>query len=151
MSVKALDMDINVPARVLLLGLTAVLSSGCGLCANDEVVRVPSPDAKFEAVVFQRDCGATTGFSTQVSVVTKGGSLPNEAGNVLIADTDHGKAPSASWGGPPVDLKWSSKRVLKVVTHPDARILHKESAISVSTGILLSTEKVAVEYTVKGP
>ena len=85
-------LDITVPARVLSLGLTVVLSSSCGRCGNDEVVRVPSPDAKFEAVVFQRDCGATTGFSTQVSVVTKGASLPNEAGNVFIADTDHGKA-----------------------------------------------------------
>ena len=106
-------MEITVPARVLLLGLTVVLSSGCGLCANDEVVRIPSPDTKFEAVVFQRDCGATTGFSTQVSVVTRGASLPNEAGNVFIADTDHGKATSASWGGQPVDLEMVVKTCIE--------------------------------------
>ena len=47
-------------------------------------------------------------------------------------------------------LKWSSKRALKVATHPEARIFRKESAISVSTGIL-RPEKVAVEYAFKGP
>jgi hypothetical protein len=29
-------------------------------------------------VVFQRDCGATTGFSTQVSIIEIGEELPNQ-------------------------------------------------------------------------
>src|SRR5206468_11565957 len=33
----------------------------CGMCGNDEVVRLRSPDGRLEAVLFQRDCGATTG------------------------------------------------------------------------------------------
>jgi hypothetical protein len=86
------------------------------------VARVPSPDAKYEAVVFQRDCGATTDFSTQISVLPKGVSLPGAAGNVFIADSNHGAAPRATWGGPEVDVRWSGNRRLSVVTHPAARI-----------------------------
>ena len=134
-----------VRASVFVSGLVVLLSSGCGLCANEEMLRVPSPDAKLEAVIFQRDCGATTGFSTQVSIVPKGASLPNEGGNVFVADTDHGKTPGTSWGGPPIKLEWSSKLGLTVVTDPNARIFHREPKISVSTG-LFRTEDVVVEY-----
>jgi|SRR5207247_735561 len=137
-------------ANPLLILPFLFLLQGCGLCSNDEVARVASPDSKLEAVVFQRDCGATTGFSTQVSVVPKGSPLPDQGGNVFVADTDHGKAPSASWGGPPVDVAWSSQRTLKLVTHPEARTFHKESSVSVSTGLLRS-EEITVEYVLKGP
>src|SRR5688572_31763376 len=101
-------------ANSLLILPFLFLLQGCGLCSNDEVGRFASPDSKLEAVVFQRDCGATTGFSTQVSIVLKGSPLPDQGGNVFVADADHGRAPSASWGGPPVNVAWSSRRTLKL-------------------------------------
>jgi hypothetical protein len=136
--------------QILFAVVVASLSVGCSLCGNDEVLRVSSPDAKLEAVVFQRDCGATTGFSTQISIVAKGTSLPNSGGNVYVADTDHGKAPSAKWGGPEVDVLWTGQRTVKVVTHPNARVFHNKTAISVSTGIF-SRENVKAEYVLKSP
>lgn len=45
-----------------------------------------SPDHRVEAVVFERNCGATTGFSTQVSIIRQGTSLGNDGGNVLVMD-----------------------------------------------------------------
>ncbi len=39
-----------------------------GACGNEILKEVRSPTGKMKGVVFQRDCGATTGFSTQVSV-----------------------------------------------------------------------------------
>jgi hypothetical protein len=133
-----------VRLHVVFVGIAALLS-GCGLCNNDEQFRVASPDAALEAVIFQRDCGATTGFSTQISIVTKGTKLPTGGGNLFVADTDHGKSPAASWGGPDVEVVWASKRIIRVVTHRDARIFHKEPALSISTGIL-SRENVTAEY-----
>jgi len=56
--------------------LTLVLVSAIGLwllidslfpCGNDVLTDLPSPDGKYKVVVFQRDCGATTGFSTQTT------------------------------------------------------------------------------------
>ncbi len=55
------------------------------MCSNEVFRQVDSPDKKHKAVVFQRDCGATTGFSTQITVHKLNEYLENEAGNVLIA------------------------------------------------------------------
>jgi hypothetical protein len=42
-------------------------------CRNSAVLETPSPGAELKAVVFTRDCGATTGTGTHVSI------LPNRA------------------------------------------------------------------------
>ena len=70
------------------VALTAVALSACGgdMCKNAIQWRTASPDGRFEAVVFQRDCGATTGISTQVSIVSAGQSLPDASGNVMVSD-----------------------------------------------------------------
>jgi len=61
-----------------------VLSDLPGLCNNEVFSQVNSPDGKYKALIFQRDCGATTGFSTQVSVLDISEELENEGGNVFI-------------------------------------------------------------------
>src|SRR4051794_31466461 len=95
----------------ILLGATA----GCNsLCGNEEVTRVLSPGGTVEAVVFGRDCGATTDFTTQISIVPKGGSVQSGAGNAFVGDSNHGEAPRAKWGGPPVDVKWIADRHLVI-------------------------------------
>ena len=80
-------------------------------CGNELLREVASPDGKMKAVVFQRDCAATTGFITQVSVLSKDEKLPNESGNVFSADTNHGVAPSGEGGGPVVEVGWFSLAV----------------------------------------
>lgn len=47
---------------------------------------IPSPDGTQKAVVFERNSGATTGFSTQVSLLPFESVLPDEPGNVLGID-----------------------------------------------------------------
>jgi hypothetical protein len=80
------------PKRALLVFALAVADVAClnlaGDCGNDLVKEVRSPDGQMNAVVFQRDCGATTGFSTQVSLLSSNKSLPNESGNLFVATTD---------------------------------------------------------------
>jgi hypothetical protein len=104
---------------VAAAGFWLMLGDGCG---NDRVARIPSPDGKLDAIVFQRDCGATTGFSTQISVLKADRSLGNNPGNLFIADTDHGAAPSGPGGGPRVHVQWASPTSLTVVHDPRARI-----------------------------
>lgn len=60
---------------------------------NNIIDEVYSPDNKYKAVIFDRDAGATTGFNTQISIISSKSSLPNNPGNLFIADTDHGKGP----------------------------------------------------------
>jgi hypothetical protein len=40
-------------------------------CEETEYRTIPSPDGSHEAVIHERDCGATTPFNTQVSVVKR--------------------------------------------------------------------------------
>ena len=55
-----------------------------GMCGNEIYQEVLSPDGNFNAVLFQRDCGATTSFSTQISLISQDRKLPNESGNIFI-------------------------------------------------------------------
>ena len=64
-------------------GLHGCLTGGC-----DNVVSqvVPSPGGVHDAVVFSLECGATSGFTTQLSIIRSGASLPNKPGNTLVLD-----------------------------------------------------------------
>ncbi len=77
-------------AGILVLFLAArafmeITFSGWGFCANTIYQETHSPDKSHKAVVFERNCGATTGFSTQVSVLNPSEALPEGKGNTYIA------------------------------------------------------------------
>ena len=107
---------------------TAVMEFG--MCVNEVVATVSSPDRRHRAVVFQRDCGATTDFSTQVTLDPLIASRPIGGGNVWIADADHDVAPRAKWGGPDVRLEWTSPSSLRLLYHPKARIFLAETRVA---------------------
>jgi hypothetical protein len=96
-------------ALLLTISLGLILLVGGifeGMCANRIAAEYPSPDARHKAVVFERDCGATTGFSAQVTILGPDEVLRNEAGNVCVVEAD-GDTPdeinaeiSVSWDGP---------------------------------------------------
>lgn len=72
----------GIPIAVVGL-LDSATSSICGY----EVFSVDSsPDREHKVVVFQRDCGATSGFSTQISIIHSSEELKNESGNIYIVD-----------------------------------------------------------------
>lgn len=53
-------------------------------CQNSIQREVASPDGVYKAIVFGRECGAETGFSTQVSILSASNAmLPNQPGNTL--------------------------------------------------------------------
>src|SRR5438445_2992506 len=73
--------------RLSVLAL-ATLVAACGsrgLCANTVERRLPSPNGSHEVVVFIRDCGATTDYSSQVALLSRGASPRDLPGNVFIA------------------------------------------------------------------
>ena len=110
----------GAPALFLLcLACTSI----AGDCGNEVLKEIASPGGKMKAVIFQRDCGATTGFSTQVSVLSKDEKLPDEGGNVFAADTNHGEAPSGQGGGPVVEVSWLSENELMIKHDTRARAL----------------------------
>ena len=73
-------------SRVLIASFLLPLFGCADLCGNELLHSVRSPNGKFTAVVFVRDCGATTVFSTQVSIVSADRALLGEAGNTFVGD-----------------------------------------------------------------
>lgn len=72
-------------------------------CTNDNLRESVSPNATIKAVLFRRDCGATTTYSTQVSILPVSRKLPNESGNVYVAG-----------GEPTVIVRWIDDRHLSI-------------------------------------
>ena len=123
---KALSWLAGIVLVLALLSVAALwllLDSGC---SNDVLKDAPSPDGKHKAIVFQRDCGATTGFSTQVSVLRASQSLGSSSGNIFVADTNHGAAPHGPGGGPAVRVTWTGPGSMTVSHHSAARVFAAE-------------------------
>jgi hypothetical protein len=113
----------------VVIGIVLVMSRllSRDMCTNDVLAEYPSPDGRSRLVVFQRSC-ATTDFSTQASLLRTGESLTNHGGNVLIADTDHGRAPSGPGGGPAVEVLWKDAQSIVITHHPLVRVFKSESS-----------------------
>ncbi len=111
---------------VLAILLLFHFFNATGLCANKVYKEVYSPNNKIKAVLFSRDCGATTDFSTQISIMYQYESLKNnESGNLFISDSDHGKAPRGITGGSPVKIDWITDDSIHITYHSDARIFKR--------------------------
>ena len=59
-----------------------------GACANDQMEEFPSPDASIKAVVYRRDCGATTDYSRQIVILPRNRSLPTSPKPIFATDGD---------------------------------------------------------------
>lgn len=102
--------------------------AGCSLCDNRAVRSLQSPDDNRSAVMFMRECGATTDFTTQVSVLSPW--WPYYAiGNAFVADADQGKAERASWGGPWADISWQSSTHLVITYDARSRVFKKKTEV----------------------
>src|SRR5262245_12351211 len=71
---------------ILLVGSIVLLGLAAGGCENRITQIALSPNKDKAAVVFQRNCGATTPFSTQVALVEANRIEEVETGNVLSTE-----------------------------------------------------------------
>jgi hypothetical protein len=85
-----------------------------GGCANTKIAEVVSPDQSRNAVVFSRDCGATTSISLQLSIIPVNPKLPNEGGNVLVIATDRTASELRSHRSQEIEPSWVGPRRLLV-------------------------------------
>lgn len=120
-------MGMRIRSGMLLLAV--LIAPGCDLmpCNNHIVRKIRSPDGRHDAVMFQRSCGATTGFTTQVSVVAHG-AAPSGGSNLFVADNDHGKTADTPWHGPWADVRWRGPDRLRIVYDANARVFGKAGA-----------------------
>jgi hypothetical protein len=114
--------------NVFTHAVLAVAVSGCeSPCGNEVSQTVVSPSGVLKAVTFSRNCGATTGFNTQVSILVSAGALPNEVGNTYIAN-----------GASPIQIKWRSDTELTLVVSNGEAPVKMENHVS---GVKVSYEE----------
>jgi hypothetical protein len=114
------DIRLERTVRNLFIALALTLLGGCGaVCENEIVQTVSSPSGKMKAVVFNRGCGATVGFSTQVSLLPASASLPNAGGNVLVVGDKI-----------PLKIEWESDEGVRIAGQLDSQIFKREESVS---------------------
>jgi hypothetical protein len=57
-----------------------------GMCDNHITQEVYSPNGEYKVVVYERNCGATTPYTTQISLLKSHVLLGDHAGNLLGAE-----------------------------------------------------------------
>ena len=115
---------MSFPMRLnswVLIGMLSTLLMGCDMpCENVVNERVISPDKSFQAVLFSRNCGATTGSNSQVSVVPATDADVQDSGNVLVLSESS-----------PLRMHWRSERDLVITGAGDgAAVIKKNAAVA---------------------
>jgi len=111
-------------ALMLLLGAGAAwqgMQDLGDMCANRVLEDIRSPNRQRRAVVFLRDCGATTGYSTQISVLPANTVLENEGGNLFVAD---------HLGNHAVRVRWVDGDTIEIFPPRDARVFRAEARVA---------------------
>lgn len=92
---------------IALFGIAFPLAACSDPCSNRVTERLVSPDGEWIAILFVRDCGATTGFSTQLTLTRADVDVPEGTGNVFVAGRDKTTL-AAEWGGPWAGMEWAA-------------------------------------------
>jgi len=74
---------VIILAASAVVHLNYLFEDACSNRIFDEVV---SPGKKYTAVAFERNCGASTGFSTQISILNYNDALGNNSGDTYITN-----------------------------------------------------------------
>lgn len=105
----------GITLAILISGLV-----GCSsLCQDTVVSKHSSPDGRFVAVVFYRNCGATTPFTTEISVMRSGEDAVSEGpeGNILSMTDPPGSKETLSRNGViEARVTWKSPQLLAIST-----------------------------------
>ena len=107
-------------AGISIVALSICLVACADPCENRVLSEVPGPKGNRTAIVFERSCGATTGFSTHVSVVNEFGELGRSAGNVFAADSDHGAVKDMT-----VTVRWAAADQVVIRYPAQSRVFKK--------------------------
>ena len=114
---------------LILIALIAIVYfSFDDLCANTVQSEIVSPNGFNKAVVFERDCGATTDFVTQVSVLKLKDTLENEGGNVFSASLENKKINNNQ--DEIVNVRWLNDRLLEIEYDEQAKLINKNIKIN---------------------
>ena len=87
----------------VLLTAVAMVMTGCSICSTEVVQGSRSPDGVLQATWYTKNCGATTDFSTMVSVHRPDSSYKDDSDSVFVAK-----------GKQTIKLTWAAPHQLSV-------------------------------------
>jgi len=135
---KRILLAASASSVVVLLAMRVFVDP----CQNSAFDAFKSPGGRWKVVVFERDCGATTDFSTQASLLPVDSPLPAHAGNVLGIDPDHGKVEVDSQGKIAVKVRFDGDSAVTLAYPASARVL---SQITARDGVAVRHERVPAD------
>ena len=101
-----------------------ILTRTARLCQVEIVKEQISPSGNSKAVLFQFDCGATTPFTSNVSILKTNEVVKYKSGNVFSC---YGGNQRGSWGGPLADFTWTGNDELLISYATDANVTKTNS------------------------
>ncbi|WKA31061.1 hypothetical protein [Bradyrhizobium roseum] len=115
-------LGIFAPILAALAVVTYAISSFMeefGRCETNVIGSIPSPNNKMELVTFSRECNATVGFNTLVSVSY--GTLPfSPDRNPSFLSVSQRRS---------ILLRWVSDGLVEVVLPPDVTIYRRDTEV----------------------
>ena len=85
---RSLWIALGAAMLLVIASVYAAFEFLSGLCTNDQLEEFQSPDGATKAVVYRRDCGATTDYSRQIVILPHGRPLPKSPDPVFVSDGD---------------------------------------------------------------
>jgi len=110
-------IDLVIILVIFSIGILLFLYMISGMCGNEILKEVPDSNNKYKAVIFSRDCGATTGSSIQISIMQSDKTLKNKGGNIFVMGHD---------GRGSAEVKWINDKKLRINYHKPDRIYHQK-------------------------
>tara|TARA_R110001606_G_scaffold334961_1_gene482946 strand:- start:12 stop:407 length:396 start_codon:yes stop_codon:yes gene_type:complete len=108
----------------IIIGLLSLIGFGVmigsmfssdNMCDNTIIATKFSPNQNNKIVLFERSCGATTGFSTQVSILEKENDLENENSAILITEKDS------------LNIKWINDDEVSIEIKKNSEVFKKQN------------------------
>lgn len=99
---------VSIPILVAVCWLASIwlpAVGGAGECRNERLTSVKSPTGSHTAYLYLRNCGATVGYTTHVTVLRTGEDLADRKGNVFQTMTTADRR---------IDLIWRDNHMLGV-------------------------------------
>jgi len=131
-----LDKTTPAPARAIALAITLLVAgialtdfSLSGWCRNRVTAELAAPGGARRAVVFERDCGATTGVSTQIALLRRDQPLARGGANLFIAGSYADARRGRTGGAPGVSVQWLDETHLEVLHPQRIRILRARQTL----------------------
>lgn len=133
-------LGITIVIVAIFIGILYFTFQPSEMCGNHLIESKFSPNKKFKVLIFSRECGATTGNSTQISIVDYDDKLEkNDSGNIFIADYNHGEA---KMNGEIINVKtkWLNNENLIIEYDEKVRIFKIEDS---KNGINITYRKIS--------